>query len=128
PAPTGPHRGRSVWDDVSRGTNMIFRSAFALGLLATGLAIGAAQAQPYPPSYYPPGNTQAYPPYRAPVPPGAMADDDDDDLPPHLRAAPGNYPPPPGGYVFPADPRAAAPGGVQREALPAPGAGAPYYG
>jgi lipoprotein-anchoring transpeptidase ErfK/SrfK len=108
---------------------MILRSGFARGALALGalgLLIGAAQAQGYPPPYYPPGNAQAYPPYRAPVPPGAMADDDDD-LPPHLRATPGNIPPPPGGYVFPADPRAAAPG-VQREALPAPGAGAPYYG
>jgi lipoprotein-anchoring transpeptidase ErfK/SrfK len=106
---------------------MILR--FALGVLAAGFAFGAAQAQSYPPPYYPPGNTQAYPPYRAPAP--MVADDDDDDLPPNLRAAPGNYPPPPGGYVFPDDPRAArgAPGGVQREALPAPGQqGAPYYG
>lgn len=109
---------------------MILRSALALGVLATGLAaFGAAQAQPYPPGYYPPANTQAYPPYRA-LPGAAIPDDDDDDLPPHLRAAPGNYPPPPGGYVFPNDPRTArpAPGGVQREALPAPGAGTPYYG
>src|SRR3954447_14660819 len=101
---------------------------FALGMLAAGIAFGAAQAQPYPPPYYPPGNTQAYPPYR-PVPGAMVPDDDDDDLPPNLRAAPGTYPPPPGGYVFPDDPRAArsAPGGVQREALPAPGQqGAPY--
>src|SRR5437588_292563 len=105
---------------------MILR--FALGLLAAGFAFGAAQAQLYPPPYYPPANSQAYPPYRAPAP--TAADDDDDDLPPSLRAAPGNYPPPPGGYVFPNDPRTAAPapGGVQREALPAPGAGTPYYG
>src|SRR5437763_6307769 len=106
---------------------MILR--FALGLLAAGVAFGAAQAQPYPPTYYPPANAQAYPPYRAPAP--MVADDDDDDLPPNLRAAPGNYPPPPGGYVFPDDPRTArpAPGGVQREALPAPGQqGTPYYG
>src|SRR5437868_10785221 len=99
---------------------MILR--FALGMLAAGFAaVGAAQAQPYPPPYYPPANAQAYPPYRAPAP--MVADDDDDDLPPHLRAAPGSYPPPPGGYVFPDNPRAArpAPGGVQREALPAPG-------
>ena len=77
---------------------MILRSAFGLCVL-TGLALGAAQAQPYP-TYYPPANTQVYPPYRGPVP-GATApdDDDDDDLPPHLRAAPGNYPPPPGGYL-----------------------------
>jgi lipoprotein-anchoring transpeptidase ErfK/SrfK len=104
---------------------MMLRSALALGML--GLAFGAAQAQPYPPPYYPPANTQAYPPYRAPAP--TMADDDDD-LPPNLRAAPGNYPPPPGGYVFPNDQRATfPPGGVQREALPAPGgAAAPTYG
>src|SRR4029077_14332228 len=97
------------------------RSALALGALATGLAVTAAQAQPYPPPFYPPASTQAYPPSR-PLP-GAMVPDDDDDLPAHLRAAPGNYPPPPGGYVFPDDPRLArpAPGGVQREALPAPG-------
>jgi lipoprotein-anchoring transpeptidase ErfK/SrfK len=99
---------------------------FALGVLAAGFAFGAAQAQPYPPPY-PPANAQAYPPYRAPAP-MATDDDDDDDLPPNLRAAPGTYPPPPGGYVFPTDPRAAAPNGVQREALPAPGQGAPYYG
>src|SRR2546421_1219895 len=96
---------------------MILR--FALSVLAAGFALGTAQAQTYPPSYSPPGNAQAYPPYRAPAP--MVAEDDDDDLPPHLRAAPGNYPPPPGGYVFPTDPRAAAPSGVQREALPAPG-------
>src|SRR5882672_1348947 len=98
---------------------MILRSAF--GLLLSGLAaFEAAQAQPYPPTYYPPANTQVYPPYR-PVPGAMVPDDDDDDLPPHLRAVPGNYPPPPGGYVFPNDPRGqrAAPG-VQREALPAP--------
>src|SRR5436305_15315362 len=99
---------------------------FALGVLAAGCAFGAAQAQPCPPAYYPPANTQAYPPYRAPAP--MVADDDDDDLPAHLRAAPGNYPAPPGGYVFPNDPRAATPpaGGVQREALPALGQGTPY--
>jgi lipoprotein-anchoring transpeptidase ErfK/SrfK len=104
---------------------MMLRSALAVGML--GLAFGAAQAQPYPPAYYPPANTQAYPPYRAPAP--TMADDDDD-LPPNLRAAPGNYPPPPGGYVFPNDQRATfPPGGVQREVLPAPGgAAAPTYG
>jgi lipoprotein-anchoring transpeptidase ErfK/SrfK len=103
---------------------------FALGLLAAGFAFGAAQAQPYPPPYYPPANSQVYPPYR-PVPGAMVPDDDDDDLPPHLRAAPGNYPPPPGGYVFPDDPRTArpAPGGMQREALPAPGQqGTPTYG
>ena len=101
---------------------MMLRSAFSLSVL--GILCGAAQAQPYPPAY-PPANVQAYPPYRAPAP--TMADDDDD-LPPHLRAAPGNYPPPPGGYQFP-DQRANVPGGIQREALPAPGgAGAPAYG
>src|SRR4051812_2359528 len=102
----------------------------ALGVLAAGITFGAADAQPYPPTYYPPANAQAYPPYR-PVPGAMVPDDDDDDPPPNLRAAPGNYPPPPGGYVFPADPRTArpAPGGVQREALPAPGQqGTPYYG
>src|SRR5947209_14315526 len=105
---------------------MILR--FALGVLAAGLAVAAAHAQSYPPPYYPPGNAQGYPPYRAPAP--MATDDDDDDLPPNLRAAPGTYPPPPGGYVFPDDPRAARPGaGVQREALPGPGPqGAPSYG
>src|SRR5437016_11241767 len=100
---------------------------FALGVLAVGFACAAAQAQSYPPPYYPPGNAQAYPPYRAPAP--MAAEDDDDDLPPNLRAAPGNYPPPPGGYVFPDGQRAGVPGGIQREALPAPGgAAAPNYG
>src|ERR1051325_5981725 len=95
---------------------------FALGVLAAAFAFAAAQAQPYPPPYYPPGNAQAYPPYRAPAP-VAAEDAGADALPPSLRAAPGNYPPPPGGYVFPNDPRTArpAPRGVQREALPAPG-------
>jgi len=106
---------------------MIVRSAF--GLLLGGLAaFEAAQAQPYPPAYYPPANTQVYPPYR-PVPGAAIPDDDDDDLPPHLRAAPGSYPPPPGGYVFPNDPRGqrmAPP--MQREALPAPRDSGPVYG
>src|SRR5947207_7921935 len=103
---------------------MMLRSAFSLTVL--GLLCAAAQAQPYPPAYYPPANVQVYPPYRAPAP--NMADDDDDDLPAHLRAAPGNYPPPPGGYQFP-DQRAGVPGGIQREALPAPGgAVAPGYG
>jgi lipoprotein-anchoring transpeptidase ErfK/SrfK len=103
---------------------MMLRSAFSLTVL--GILCGAAQAQPYPPPY-PPANVQAYPPYRAPAP--TMVDDDDDDLPPNLRAAPGNYPPPPGGYQFPNDQRAAVPGGIQREALPAPGgAAAPSYG
>ena len=102
---------------------MMLRSAFSLTVL--GLLCGAAQAQPYPPRYYPPADVQAYPPYRAPAP--TMADDDDD-LPPNLRAAPGHYPPPPGGYQFP-DQRAGVPGsGIQREALPAPGgAAAPGY-
>src|SRR5437870_10124249 len=96
---------------------MMLRSAFSWGMLA--LVCGAAQAQPYPPPYYPPANQHAYPPYRPPAP--VMADDDDDDLPPNLRAAPGNYPPPPGGYAFPDGQRAGVPGGIQREALPAPG-------
>ena len=106
---------------------MILRSAF--GLLLGGLAaFDAAQAQPYPPSHYPPANTQVYPPYR-PLPGAAIPDDDDDDLPPHLRAAPGNYPPPPGGYVFPNDPRGqrVAPP-MQREALPPQRDSAPVYG
>ena len=98
---------------------------FALGVLAAGFAFAAAQAQSYPPPYYPPANAQVYPPYRAPAP-MATDDDDDDDLPPNLRAAPGSAPPPPGGYVFPNDPRAVAPPGVQRQALPAPGAPGPY--
>jgi lipoprotein-anchoring transpeptidase ErfK/SrfK len=106
---------------------MILRSAF--GLLLGGLAaFEAAQAQPYPQTYYPPANTQVYPPYR-PVPGAAIPDEDDDDLPPHLRAAPGNYPPPPGGYVFPNDPR--GPRGappMQREALPSPRDPGPAYG
>jgi len=108
---------------------MIWRSALALGLLATGFAMPeTAQAQYYPSQAYPPANTQVYPPYR-PVPGAAIPDDDDDDLPPHLRAAPGNYPPPPGGYMgpFSDDPRR-APGGVQREALPAPRDSGPAYG
>src|SRR3954469_2246498 len=71
---------------------MMLRSAFSLTVL--GLLCGAAEAQPYPPSYYPPADVQAYPAYRAPAP--TMADDDDD-LPPNLRAAPGHYPLPPGG-------------------------------
>jgi lipoprotein-anchoring transpeptidase ErfK/SrfK len=106
---------------------MILRSAF--GLLLGGLAaFEAAQAQPYPQTYYPPANTQVYPPYR-PVPGAAIPDEDDDDLPPHLRAAPGNYPPPPGGYVFPNDPRGqrVAPP-MQREALPSPRDTGPVYG
>src|SRR5437667_447078 len=42
---------------------MILRSAFAFGVLAAGFAAsGAAQAYSYPPPYYPPENTQAYPP------------------------------------------------------------------
>ncbi|HWP15603.1 MAG TPA: L,D-transpeptidase family protein [Xanthobacteraceae bacterium] len=103
---------------------MMLRSAFSLTVL--GILCGAAQAQPYP-APYPPANVQAYPPYRAPGP--TMVEDDEDDLPPNLRAAPGNYPPPPGGYQFPNDQRAAVPGGIQREALPAPGgATAPAYG
>src|SRR6185295_13872995 len=113
PAPTRPHRSRRDGVAAVGEQKMMLRSALALGML--GLAFGAAQAQPYPP------------PYRAPAP--TMADDDDDDLPPNLRAAPGNYPPPPGGYVFPHDQRATVPGGIQREALPAPGgATAPAYG
>ncbi len=50
---------------------MILRSAFGLCVL-TGLALGAAQAQPYP-TYYPPANTQVYPPYRGPVPGATVA-------------------------------------------------------
>ena len=99
---------------------MNLSSVFALGVLATGLAVfGTAQAQPYPQPYYPPANAQAYPPPRPLAP---MVADDEDDLPPNLRAAPGNYPAPPGGYVFP-DQRGMSPGGVQREASPAPGYG-----
>ncbi len=104
---------------------MMLRSALSLTVL--GLLCGAAQAQPFPPSYYPPAGMQAYPPAR-PLPPAAV-DDDDDDLPPHLRAAPGNYPPPPGGYQFPDQRAATPPRGIQREALPSPGgAAAPSYG
>ena len=44
---------------------MMLRSAFSLTVL--GLLCGAAQAQPYPPRYYPPADVQAYPPYRAPA-------------------------------------------------------------
>jgi hypothetical protein len=103
---------------------MMLRSAFSL--MALGLLCGAAQAQPYPPSY-PPANVQAYPPYRAPAP--TMVEDDEDDLPPNLRAAPGTAPPPPGGYQFPDQRAAVPPAAIQREALPAPGgAGAPTYG
>jgi lipoprotein-anchoring transpeptidase ErfK/SrfK len=105
---------------------MILRSAFGLCVL-TGLTLGA-QAQPFP-TYYPPANTQVYPPYRGPVPGAAIPDDDDDDdLPPHLRAAPGHHPPPPGGYLrpFANDPRMAPP--VQREVLPGPRESGPVYG
>ncbi len=101
---------------------MNLSSVFALGVLATGLAVfGTAQAQPYPQPYYPPANAQAYPPPRPLAP---MVADDEDDLPPNLRAAPGSYPAPPGGYVFP-DQRGMSPGGMQREASPAPGYGQP---
>ena len=72
---------------------MILRSAYALGVLATGLLAftGDSRAQYYPPYGQ---QQQAYPPYR-PLP-GAAVPDDDDDIPAHQRAAPGNYPPPPG--------------------------------
>jgi lipoprotein-anchoring transpeptidase ErfK/SrfK len=103
---------------------MMLRSALSLTML--GMLCGAAQAQPFPPAYYPPAGMQAYPPAR-PLPQAAV-DDDDDDLPPHLRAAPGTAPPPPGGYQFP-DQRAGTPRGIHREALPAPGGlTAPSYG
>ena len=105
---------------------MILRSAF--GLLLGGLAaFEAAHAQPYPPAYYPPANTQVYPPHR-PLPGAAIPDDDDDDLPPHLRAAPGNYPPPPGGYVFPNDPRNQRAAPPMQQALPPPRDFGPAYG
>jgi len=100
---------------------MILRSAFALtvGLVGVGLAgvglLGFAEnaqaQQPYPPYGAQQGN-----PYR-PVPNAAIPDDDDD-IPANQLATPGAYPPPPsrgGGYV-------------EREALPPPGAPAPYYG
>jgi len=77
---------------------MILRSAFALGVLATGLTAftGDSQAQNYPPQSYPPyGQQQAYPPYR-PLPGANVPDDDDDDIPANQRASRGNYPPPPG--------------------------------
>jgi lipoprotein-anchoring transpeptidase ErfK/SrfK len=115
------------WAVTGEFSDMILRSALCLCVLG-GIALSSAQAQPYP-TYYPPANTQVYPPYRGPLPSAKVPDDDDDDLPPHLRAAPGNYPPPPGGYMrpFANDPRNAP--GVQREALPAPGnSGAPMYG
>src|SRR5215212_4733351 len=120
---------RLGWPWFGEFLRMIWRSALALGLLATGFAMPqTAQAQYYPPQAYPPANTQVYPSYR-PVPGAAIPDDDDDDLPPHLRAAPGNYPPPPGGYVFPNDPRGqqVAPG-VQREAIPTPRDSGAAYG
>jgi len=89
---------------------MILRSAFAIGVLATGLTAvsGASQAQSYPPPYgqqaYPPPyyGPQGYqPPYR-PLPSATVPDDDDDDdIPASQRAAPGSYPPPPGGYRGP---------------------------
>ena len=41
---------------------MMLRSAFSLTVL--GILCGAAQAQPFPPSYYPPAGMQAYPPAR----------------------------------------------------------------
>src|SRR5215212_3298003 len=120
---------RLGWPWFGEFLRMIWRSALALGLLATGFAMPeTAQAQYYPSQAYPPANTQVYPPYR-PVPGAAIPDDDDDDLPPHLRAAPGNYPPPPGGYMgpFSDDPRR-APAGVEREALPTPRDSGPAYG
>ena len=100
----------------------MMRSALALGVLATGLAVAGAQAQPYPPppfQPYPYGAQGYYPPAR-PLPPAAIPDDDDDDVPPHQRAAPGNYPPPPGGYrgPFASEPRMDP--GVDRGQLPPP--------
>src|SRR5882757_8830973 len=102
---------------------MILRSAFTLaaGLVGLGLVgvgfLGFAERaqaqQPYPPY----GAQQGSNPYR-PVPNAAIPDDDDD-IPANQVATPGAYPPPPpsrgGGYV-------------EREALPPPGAPAPYYG
>jgi lipoprotein-anchoring transpeptidase ErfK/SrfK len=115
---------RGIGAYEGRGQKMMLRSAISLTVL--GILCGAAQAQPYPPPYYPPPGMQAYPPSH-PVP-AMPVEDDDDDLPPHLRAAPGSAPPPPGGYQFP-DQRAAAPRGIQRDALPPPtGAAAPLYG
>src|SRR3954469_17982945 len=102
---------------------MILRSAFALAAGLTCLLAGVAgfadhgQAQPYPPQGYQSyGRPQATMPYR-PIP-GAAIPDDDDDIPENQIATPGNYPPPPGA-------RGAY---VEREALPPPGAPAPYYG
>ena len=80
----------------------MMRSALALGVLATGLAVSGAQAQPYPPPPTSPiPRPQGYQPPLPAAPAGRDSDDDDDDIPPHQRAAPGNYPPPPGGYRGP---------------------------
>ena len=97
----------------------MMRSALALSVLATGLVVSSAQAQPYPPPPYQPypyGAQGYYPPAR-PLPPAAIPDDDDDDIPPHQRAAPGNYPPPPGGYrgPFASEPRQLPPPGYARQ-------------
>src|SRR6266568_1686699 len=111
----------AVADDHDLGSvgeqRMILRSAFTLavglvGLGLVGFAENAQAQQPYPPY----GAQQGYNPYR-PVP-SATVPDDDDDIPANQLATPGAYPPPPsrgGGYV-------------EREALPPPGAPAPYYG
>ena len=100
----------------------MMRSALALGVLATGLVVSSAQAQPYPPPPYQPypyGQQGYYPPAR-PLPPAAIPDDDDDDIPPHQRAAPGNYPPPPGGYRGPFASEPPMGPGVDRGQLPPP--------
>src|ERR1041385_4833915 len=96
--------------------SMILRSAFTLaaglGLVGAGLLGLAENAQAQQP--YPPYGQQGANPYR-PVPNAAIPDDDDD-IPANQLATPGAYPPPPSrGYV-------------EREALPPPGAAAPYYG
>src|SRR5690349_6381039 len=115
---------RATGGALAWGVAMILRSAWALAILATGVAVYSSEsrAQASPPGYQP--YPQAYPPpgYR-PVPAVPVPDDDDDDLPPNQVARPGMYPPPPGmnrsAYLPP-------PGQtVERDTLPPPGA-VPY--
>jgi lipoprotein-anchoring transpeptidase ErfK/SrfK len=93
-------------------------SLMVLGLTVLGVAglEGQASAQNYPSGYAPPP-----PAYRGAP---AMANDDDDLVP---LPAPGPYGRPSGaGAPYPYDPQQRPPTGIQREALPAPGA--PYAG
>src|SRR5882724_8196694 len=97
------------------------RVVTGLGLTALGLIVlgivgpgGDAFAQ-----YYPSGQYTPAPAYRG----APMLPNDDDDLVP--LPAPGPYGRP-SGTPYPYDPQQRPPGGIHREALPAPGA--PYAG